>query len=143
MSDLEIIETLAKCIRDKTFSLSVLPTNKHLSEYSLNEIQIAHQNENIVMTVYDEYHDTKIDNAVLWLNIILDTCIAYEEAKDYNTWLSNEGYPDNSFFRSLYQQYENIIPQVRAIIGFDLEVISYSHFELNTDTAKALRQYKL
>lgn len=142
MSELEIIEKLAQCIRNKTFSLHILP-DKNLSKYSLKEIRIDYEGCNLVITIFDEYSDTEIPNSVLWLNLIVDTCKTYEQAEDYKTWLSDEGYPDNDFFKSLYQKYADIVPKVRKITGDKLESIPYHHIEFNTDIVKKLREYKL
>lgn len=143
MTEINIIEKLAGCIRKGIFSIQVLPDKTSLSEYSLKEIQIVSEDEKLLFTVYDEYNDTDIQNPVLWLNLIVDTCSAFEEAEGYKTWLSDEGYDDTPYFQSLYQEYAKIIPKVRKLIGDDIEAIAYQHFEFNTATAKKLREYKL
>jgi hypothetical protein len=85
----------------------------------------------------------EIQNPILWLHLILDTCQSFEEANNYDTWRKNEGYQDTSLYQSLYQQLSNTIPKIRDIIGAEVIAVDYHHIEFNTDIAKALREYKL
>lgn len=143
MSDLKTIETIASCYRDNNLCLSVLEEKPELAKQSLREIQLQANGITLNITVFDEYKDAEIQNPVLWLYQILDTCQAFEEASDYNVWRKDEGYKDTPFYQSLYQQYSDTVPRIRDIIGVNVKAIDHYHIEFNTNIAKALREYKL
>jgi len=142
MSDKETIKQIANCYTNKKLSLSVLEEKPALAEESLREIQIQTGNTTLTIIIFDEYKDLDIQNPVLWLNFIIDTCQSFEEEKDFHEWRKNEGYKDTDFYQSLYQTYSELIPKIREIIGTEVRAIDYQHIEFNTDIAKALRVYK-
>ncbi|MFT4816979.1 MAG: hypothetical protein ACI80L_001359 [Pseudohongiellaceae bacterium] len=143
MSNLKTIRSIANCYKANNLCLSVLPEKPELADQSLRDIQLKNNDTTLTITVFDEYKDTEIQNPILWLHLILDTCQSFEEASDYDTWRKNEGYQDTPLYQSLYQQLSNTIPKIRDIIGSEVTAIDYHHIEFNTDIAKALREYKL
>ena len=147
MSDLEIIHEIARCYKNNGLTLSILENKLELSNESLREIQLCvgkkPGNKCLTIIVFDEYKDAEIQNPILWLHMVLDTCQGFEEAKDYHEWRKNEGYKDTAFFQSLYQQYSILIPKIRDIIGHKVKTIDSFHIEFGTNIAKALRSYEL
>ena len=145
-SELMKIEGLARCYKENHLMLSVLERIPELTEWSLREIEFCANTEAgdmcCTVIVFDEYDDAEIQNPVLWLHLVIDTCNGYEEAQDYNEWRLNEGYPDTDYFKSLYQSYSVIVPEIRKIIG-DVETIGLYHIEFNTSITQALREYRL
>ncbi len=118
-----------------------------LSNESLREIQLCvgkkPGNKCLTIIVFDEYKDAEIQNPILWLNMILDTCQGFEEAKDYHEWRKNEGYKDTLFFQSLYQQYAVLTPKIRDIVGYKVRAIDSYHIEFGTNISEALRSFEL
>ncbi|NKB36017.1 MAG: hypothetical protein GKR93_02455 [Gammaproteobacteria bacterium] len=147
MSEHKVIKELAECLKANKLVLSINERNSHMREYSLQNIQLSQNKADgskaIVVPVFDEYDDTRIQNPVLWLHLIVDTCEGFEQAANYDEWRSNEGYKDSDFFSSLYADYTDLIPKIRTIIGSDIRAIDSHHIEFNTDIAQALRNYQL
>lgn len=143
MAELERIEKLAACYKENNLRLTVSDWQEPAAREFIRDIQLQVEDKTITVPVFDEYSDTDIDNPILWLNLILDSCVGFEEAEDYSVWLQDEGYKDNVFYQSLYQHYAEVIPLVRQYLGNEIKSIDCYHFEFNTDTAKALREYKL
>ena len=142
-----VIEGLAECYTSNKLVLTICDEDEKLREASLKNIRLCQKNaetpESIIVTVFDEYDDTTIQNPVLWLHLIVDTCQGFEEAANYDEWRLNEGYKDTAFFESLYSSYADIIPRIRNIIGKDVRALDSHHIEFNTDLAQALRNYHL
>jgi len=147
MTEMNTIADLADCYTSKKLALVIMDSNATLDDVSLKDIQLSYKNaeyaESITVTVFDEYEDTKINNPLLWLHLIIDTCEGFEEAVDYREWLLNEGYKDTPFFQSLYARYSEVIPQIRAVLGNKVKAVDAHHIEFNTGIAKALRNYQL
>lgn len=143
MSNKETIEKIANCYNDKQLSLTVLAEKSELAQEFLKEIQLKAGDTTLIIIIFDEYNDLNIANPVLWLNLIIDTCQGFEEARGYDEWRENEGYKDNDFYQSLYHEYLAVVPNIRNIIGEQVKAIDYYHIEFNTDIAKALRAYKM
>lgn len=147
MSNLERIAEMVKCYKNNDLILSVLDERSELSDESLREIQLCVDrkpgNKCLTVIVFDEYKDAEIQNPILWLHMILDTCQGFEEAKDYQEWRKNEGYKDTAFFQLLYQQYSVVIPKIRDIVGQKVKAIDSYHIEFRTDIVETLRSYEL
>ena len=146
MTEFDAIEDLAKCYGDNCLQLSPIDDENLPHEYSLKAIRFAQNQENctepVILPVFDEFDDTAINNPVLWLHLLIDTCEGFEESQDYTEWRLNEGYPDTSFFKSLYASYKEKVPKLRKIIGTDIKAINAHHLEFNTNVAQALRAYQ-
>ncbi|MFT7459465.1 MAG: hypothetical protein ACI909_002146 [Planctomycetota bacterium] len=143
MSNKEAIEQIANCYNDKQLSLTVSAERPELAQELMKEIQLEAGDITLIIIIFDEYNDLNIANPVLWLNLVIDTCQGFEEARGYDEWRESEGYKDSDFYQSLYQQYFAVVPKIRNIIGTQVKAIDYYHIEFNTDIAKALRAYKL
>lgn len=143
IAELKIIDEMAKCYIVNHLSLSVLECKPDLAEESLREIKLCAGNDQCFnITIFDEYDDAEIQNPVLWLHLVIDTCCAFENPQDYDEWRKDEGYADNDFYKSLYQQYAVVIPEIRKVIG-DVITIGYHHMEFNTNIAWTLRECHL
>jgi|GEM_PF-2844249 hypothetical protein len=143
MSEIEIIEAIARCYKDNNISLFILDITPELSQESLREIKLSVDNISTSIIVFDEFNDVEIQNPILWLHLIIDACEGFEEAKDYHEWRLNEGFHDTAFFQSLYQQYTLLVPEIRKIIGHAVKAVDSHHIEFNTNIAIALREYHL
>jgi hypothetical protein len=142
-TDMNAINALLNCYRDRGLKLSVLAEDPELREESLRQITLTSGDsgfeDGVVVTVFDEFRDADCQNPVLWLHLVMDACAGFEESRDYDEWRLNEGFKDTAFFQSLFAQYAALMPVVRMIVGDGLMPLDAFHFELNTGTAKALR----
>ena len=147
MTEYSTIDDLADCYTGNKLSLDIMESDPSLDSESLKNIQLSYINadslESLGVIVFDEYEDTNIQNPVLWLHLIVDTCEGFEEAVDYREWRANEGYKDTPFYQSLYATYAEVIPKIRKVIGREVKAVDAHHIEFNTDVAKALRNYQL
>jgi len=145
--DKDAINALSKCYLDRGLKISVLTEDPILREESLRQVTLAttHQDtqNEIIITLFDEFRDADCQNPVLWLHLIMDTCTGFEESEGYDEWRLNEGFKNTAYFQSLYMEYARLVPVVRKIVGDEIKPLDSFHFELNTDTAKALRDIKI
>ena len=107
---------------------------------TMRSIEAVPQQSVITIPVMDEYDDLVAGNPVVALHLVLGECTMYEEAEDFLVWTADAGLdPADPRARTIYRAIGEAVPQVRAIVGMDLEPVSNYDFEFNTDAARALR----
>ena len=90
--------------------------------------------------VDDEFSDASDEKQAMLLHLVLDMCACFEECEDYAEWAVEAAVDvDDDASRALYREYEQLVPQIRAVVGPDLEPISSWDFTMNAGAAQVLR----
>lgn len=88
----------------------------------------------------DEYGDVPAAKPAVLLQLILTECVFLEEADDFTVWCQDVGLrASDELSGRLYSRLVAAVPQVRAIIGRDVQPIPHFEIEFNTSVAQALR----
>ncbi len=118
--------------------------NGELSKVFYRKLGISMINQTFCVPVCDEYDDVDQMNPPVLLQLLLREMEWFEDADDYLIWCKDLGLDSTlEICRSIYFELREIVPQIREILGKELEAISDFDFELNTEITQALRASKM
>ncbi|MBT32011.1 MAG: hypothetical protein CMO01_20315 [Thalassobius sp.] len=107
-------------------------------------IEMKTGSEVFVVPVVDEYEDFAQEKPSMALHLILTECETFEEAEDYLVWAKEvELNASNEKARQAWLHLRDVVPQIRKLLGNNIQPISAFNYELNTGAAKLLREIDL
>ena len=139
MYDFESLENLKRLSKSLRATIEVLPETDELRALSVREILLRLGGEAWTVPCFDEFRDAELVSRVVHLHLILDACICFEEAPDFETWRRDLGHPPGALSERLFEQLQKVVPPVREIVGTEARAIDERAIEFNTDLAQALR----
>ncbi|MEQ9307973.1 MAG: hypothetical protein RLN90_00860 [Balneolaceae bacterium] len=135
------VEELFLILERNKIDLNVLPNSSALDSISFIEIEFNSPTFSCNIPLDDEYEDSKLVIPVLLLQLILHACYEFEDHDDITGWSTAFGLDiSKPLTLDLYKQTAEIVPQIRKIIGKDLQGVSDYDWQLNAGAAQALRE---
>lgn len=139
------IQALIDCIKTHHLTFKVIEPRR-IDPKGLydEELKMICNDQEFIIPVDNEYQDVELNNPVMFLNMILEEIVHFEESDSFNDWLSGVHQlskdPETIEF---YERIKNYTPDIRSILGNEIEPIPHFEIEMNTGLAKALRSAKL
>ncbi len=134
--EIEDLERLAARL-DGTFDVE--PASDELRALSVCVIRMRVGRDEWRVACFDEFGDADRPSRVVRLHLVLDACVCFEEAEDFDTWRRDLGLPDEPPVREMHAGLARVVPSLRERLGTDAKPIDERAIEFGTDLARALR----
>ncbi len=138
------VDKLVTAVRRHQLTFSFPDTEANLQAQFYTRLKMHCPGSTVSMPVMDEYEDVPMQNPVVLLQLILQECELFEEAKDFSTWTKDVGLNASlPVVITLYDELAEVVPKARSIFGTELKAIPLYDMEFNTGVARALRKAKV
>ncbi|MCM8542464.1 MAG: hypothetical protein NE328_19495 [Lentisphaeraceae bacterium] len=134
------VEKLIEAVRNLQLSISKSPYELNNDGHFYQRVRLIKESLIIDFPIMDEFSDIEKGNPVVLLNFILQECLFFEDAGNFEEWCEDIGLQkDKPASMAIYEELKIIIPEIRSLLGHEIKPINYYDIEFNTGIAKALR----